>query len=276
RGPSVRALARGLVAPRLIATYAVGFCTLFSLVALFTYAGFYLGAPPFSLGPGAIGSLFTVYLVGAVVTPVAGRWVDRIGARRVLAWSFGAGSVGAMLTLIPSFAVVLAGLAIAASGVFVAQVAATSYLRTAATPVLRSLASGVFITCYYLGGAIAGVAPGLLWALAGWAGTVALAVIAQSAAIAVSARAWLEPTAVPPVAVARGVGVELAPDACACSSDARDMADSPDVVTHGRARGARAHIDGGGRARAARVSRGGEDAARGRRVRARHGDRRQA
>jgi MFS family permease len=199
----VRALARDLVAPRLIATYVVGFCTLFSLVALFTYAGFYLGAPPFSLGSGAIGALFTVYLVGAVVTPFAGRWVDRIGARRVLVWSFGAASVGAMLTLIPSFVVVLAGLAIAASGVFVAQVAATSYLRTAATPALRSLASGVYVTCYYLGGSVAGVAPGLLWTLAGWAGTVALAVVAQAAAIVVSARTWLEPTAAPPVAAAR-------------------------------------------------------------------------
>ena len=192
RGPNVRALARGLVAPRLIATYAVGFCTLFSLVALFTYAGFYLGARPFSLGPGAIGALFTVYLVGAVVTPIAGRWVDRIGARRVLAWAFGAAAIGEVLTLVPSLVAVLAGLAIAASGAFVAQVAATSYLRTAAEPALRSLASGVYVTCYYVGGSVAGVAPGLLWGHLGWAGTAALAVAAQAIAVAISTSAWRE------------------------------------------------------------------------------------
>jgi MFS family permease len=179
-----------------VATYAVGFCTLFSLVALFTYAGYYLGAPPFSLGPGAVGALFTVYLVGAVITPIAGRWVDRIGARRVLAWAFGGGSIGALLTLTSSVVVVLAGLAIAASGAFVGQVAATSHLRAAAPAPLRSLASGVYVTCYYLGGSVAGVAPGLLWARDGWAGAVTLAVVAQATAVMLSARAWREPVPV--------------------------------------------------------------------------------
>jgi MFS family permease len=196
RGRNVRALARGLGAPRLVATYVVGFCTLFSLVALFSYAGFYLSARPFSLGPGAIGALFTVYLVGAVVTPIAGRWVDRVGARRVLGWSSCTLSFGAALTLVPSIIIVLAGLAIAASGAFVAQVASTSYLRTAAAPPLRSLASGAYVTWYYVGGSVAGVAPGLLWAHAGWLGTVALAVLAQAIALA-SARTWGEPIAAP-------------------------------------------------------------------------------
>ena len=205
RGPSLRAVARGLIAPRLVATYAVGFCTLFSLVALFTYAGFYLGAPPFLLGPGAIGALFTVYLVGAVITPVAGRWVDRIGERRVLAWSFAAASLGALLTLVPALVAVLAGLAIAASGVFVAQVASTSYLRTAAPPQLRSLASGMYVTWYYIGGSVAGVAPGLLWARTGWAGTVILAVVAQVAAVALSARAWRDPVEAPVALAAQAV-----------------------------------------------------------------------
>jgi YNFM family putative membrane transporter len=181
---------RALAAPALLASFAVGFCTLFSLVALFTYAGFYLEAPPFRLGPGAIGALFTVYLVGVAVTPIAGRWVDSLGARRVIAWAFSAGAAGAALTLVPSIVAVLAGLAIAASATFVAQVAATSHLRIAAPAPLRSLASGVYVTCYYIGGSIAGVLPGVLWARAGWAGTVALAVAAQLAAIALSSRAW--------------------------------------------------------------------------------------
>jgi predicted MFS family arabinose efflux permease len=184
---------RALATPALLASFAVGFCTLFSLVALFTYAGFYLAAPPFRLGPGAIGALFTVYLVGVVVTPIAGRWVDSIGARRVIASAFAAGAAGAALTLVPSIVAVLAGLAIAASATFVAQVAATSYLRIAAPAPLRSLASGVYVTCYYIGGSLAGVLPGVLWARAGWAGTVAFSVAAQLVAIAVSSRGWSVP-----------------------------------------------------------------------------------
>jgi predicted MFS family arabinose efflux permease len=190
RGPRIADLARGLTAPRLLATYAVGACTLFSLVALFTYAGFYLGAPPFSLGPGAVGALFAVYLVGVVITPVAGRWVDRVGARRVLAGAFGGAAVGALLTLVPTVPTVIAGLTLASSGAFVGQVAATSTLRAQAAPALRSLASGVYVTCYYVGGSVAGVLPGLAWSRAGWAGTVALAVAAQAAAIALSSWAW--------------------------------------------------------------------------------------
>ncbi len=189
--------ARALVAPALLASFAVGFCTLFSLVALFTYAGFHLAAPPFRLGPGAIGALFTVYLVGVVVTPIAGRWVDSAGARRVIACSFAAGAAGAALTLVPSIVAVLAGLAIAASATFVAQVAATSHLRVVAPAPLRSLASGVYVTCYYIGGSVAGVLPCVLWSRAGWAGTVGFAVAAQLLAIALSSRAWRDPTAAP-------------------------------------------------------------------------------
>lgn len=193
RPPGGLSRVRALAAPALLASFALGFCTLFSLVALFTYAGFYLAAPPFRLGPGAIGALFTVYLVGIVVTPIAGRWIDSIGARRVIVFAFGAGAAGAALTLVPSIIAVLAGLAIAASATFVAQVAATSHLRIAAPAPLRSLASGVYVTCYYIGGSVAGVLPGVLWARAGWAGTVALAVAAQLVAIAVSSRAWSVP-----------------------------------------------------------------------------------
>ncbi len=45
---------------RLLATYFVGFCQLFTLVALFTYVTFYLSAPPFSLGIAAVSGVFLV------------------------------------------------------------------------------------------------------------------------------------------------------------------------------------------------------------------------
>ena len=70
---------------RLIATCGVGFCVLFTQVAMFTYVTFHLAAPPFSLSTVALGWLFVVYLVGAVVTPFAGRWIDRYGHRTGIA-----------------------------------------------------------------------------------------------------------------------------------------------------------------------------------------------
>ena len=57
---------------RLVATCGVGFSVLFTQVAMFTYVTFHLAAPPYSLSTVALGWLFVVYLVGAVVTPFAG------------------------------------------------------------------------------------------------------------------------------------------------------------------------------------------------------------
>ena len=48
-GSSGAAMLRHLRNPRLVATYVVGFCVMFSLLGTFTYVNFYLAAPPFLL-----------------------------------------------------------------------------------------------------------------------------------------------------------------------------------------------------------------------------------
>ena len=86
---------------QLAATYAVGFCVLFSLVGTFTYITFYLAAPPFHLRPASLGSIFFVYLVGAVITPLSGKAIDRYGHRAALSVAVAAGAGGVLLTLGP-------------------------------------------------------------------------------------------------------------------------------------------------------------------------------
>src|SRR5450755_593438 len=76
-GSGARAMWRHLRNPRLLATYAVGFCVMFTLLGTFTYINFSLAAPPFLLSTKALGLLFVVYLIGAVVTPQAGKWIAR-------------------------------------------------------------------------------------------------------------------------------------------------------------------------------------------------------
>ncbi len=66
---------------QLVATYAIGFCILCAQIATFTYVTFHLAAPPFGLSTAALGWIFVTYLLGAVVTPVAGAWIDRYGLR---------------------------------------------------------------------------------------------------------------------------------------------------------------------------------------------------
>jgi sugar phosphate permease len=64
----------------------------------------------------------------------------------------------------------------------------------AAPPKLGSLASGAYVTFYYLGGSAAGVAPGLLWPYAHWAGCVALVVCTGLVTMALALRFWADAT----------------------------------------------------------------------------------
>jgi predicted MFS family arabinose efflux permease len=188
-GSLLAGMASHLRNPRLLATFAAGFCVLFSLVATFTYVTFHLAAEPFRLGPLAIGSLFCTYLVGALVTPPCGRIIDRCGHRVALAMAMGAGIGGLLLTLVPNLWAVVTGLALCCSGVFVAQAAANSYMGLAASHG-KALAVGLYVTCYYIGGSVGSELPGFLWRFGGWSACVALVVLVQLLTIAITFTGW--------------------------------------------------------------------------------------
>jgi predicted MFS family arabinose efflux permease len=180
---------------RLVATFAVGFNQLFSLVGVFTWITFYLSAPPFLLSTTALSSLFFVYLIGLVVTPGAGYLITRVGLRAGISGAILCSMAGVLLTLASSLAVVIAGLALLASGVFIAQTASSSHLRVAAPAGARVTAAGLYVTCYYLGGAAAGVVPGAFWALGGWPACVGFIVAMQAVGLAIALLGWRTPKA---------------------------------------------------------------------------------
>ena len=163
---------------QLLATYVVGFNVLFCMVAAFTYVNFYLADKPFYLGSAALGMIFAVYLVGAAATPVAGSILDRIGYRLSLMGAAGMVAIGMSLTLAHYVSVIISGLAIAASGVFICQAAASSNVGKAASSD-RSSAAGLYVALYYLGGCAGSILPGLFWKQTGWPGCVALIVCMQ-------------------------------------------------------------------------------------------------
>lgn len=175
---------------RLIATCAVGFNVLFSLVGVFTWITFHLSVPPFSLSTAALSSLFFVYLVGLVVTPAAGFLITRLGLRAGVGGAILFSMLGVLLTLAPSLPWVIVGLALLSSGVFVAQTAAQSHLRVAAPAGARVTAAGLYLTCYYLGGTAAGVVPGIFWNLGKWPACVGFILVMQTIALAVALIGW--------------------------------------------------------------------------------------
>ena len=178
---------------RLIATFAVGFSVLFSLVGVFTWITFYLSAAPFRLSITALSSLFFVYLIGLVVTPAAGYLITRVGLRTGIGGAMCCSIAGVLLTLAHSLPIVILGLAMLSSGVFIAQTASQSHLRVAAPPGARVIAAGIYITCYYLGGTAAGVVPGAFWAFGKWPACVALIVFMQMIALTIALIGWQAP-----------------------------------------------------------------------------------
>ncbi len=176
--------------PQLLATYAVGFNVLFSLVGTFTYITFYLATPPFNLSPAALSMIFMVYLVGLIVTPLGGILIARVGSRAALITSISAGACGILLTLVPHLGVVMLGLVLCSSGVFVCQSASASYIQRQAHSGGRASASGLYVMFYYLGGSVAGIVPGWLWHLGEWKACVALIVLVQLVTVAIAGSIW--------------------------------------------------------------------------------------
>jgi MFS transporter, YNFM family, putative membrane transport protein len=186
---AVRAIGRFLRDPVLLATYAVGGSVLFTLVAAFTFVTFYLAAPPFGLGTVALGNVFFVYLAGVVASPLAGRLIDRVGHRAALLLALAVSMAGVLLTLLPSLAAIVAGLACMAIGVFASQAASQAYIGVVARE-RRSTAAALYLTAYYTAGGLGAILPAAVWARGGWPATVALIVVVQLLAAALAATFW--------------------------------------------------------------------------------------
>ncbi len=160
--------------PRLLATFGIGFCMLFTLVSAFSYVTFYLAGAPFQLSTSALSYFFSVYLFGLFATLAVGTVLARVGLRHGMLGAITLCLAGVIITLIHSLLAVGVGLSIASAGVFIAQTCANSFLRDAAPGGSRVSAAGLYICSYYIGGTVGGVLPGVIWKAAGWPGCVAL------------------------------------------------------------------------------------------------------
>lgn len=192
RAVQVKAPSSGVFRQPLLAAYAVGFCVLFSQVAAFTYAGLYLGLPPFSLGPAALGTLYMVFLLALIVIPIAGRLSKARPHAELLTVAAVLGISGSALTLLPSLWCIVAGLALSSTGVFLAQAAANAFTAATAGD-NKAGAVGVYLTCYYLGGSCGAIVPALIWERWGWSGCVALIIGFQLLTLLIALTGWKPP-----------------------------------------------------------------------------------
>jgi predicted MFS family arabinose efflux permease len=184
---ALRILGKHLSNRRFLAICALGFCVLFSLVGSFTYVNLYLAQPPFSLTAAGLANVFGVYLLGVVVTPMAGRFIVRYGFLRSVLTSLALSASGLLLTLLPSLVAVIAGLAVCSSAVFICQSATISHIADNVTEG-RSLATGLYYFSYYAGGAAGSWVAGVAFEGWAWPGSVLSIILFQllAAGIAVS------------------------------------------------------------------------------------------
>jgi predicted MFS family arabinose efflux permease len=182
---SARHMLRHLRNPQLLATYAIGFGVLFNFIAVFTYVSFHLAAPPYDFSSTLLGAIFVTYLAGTAIAPATGWMMARLGRRRFILAVLAAWAFGALLTLAPPVAAILAGLVLCAVCGMLCQTIATGYV-TASAQAGRSSAVGLYVTAFYVGGSMGAFLPGLAWEQAGWPGAIAM-VLAVLAAMAVVA-----------------------------------------------------------------------------------------
>ena len=190
---ALQILRRHLSNRRFLAICSLGFCVLFSLVGSFTYVNLYLAQPPFSLSTAGLANVFGVYLLGVVVTPMAGRCLVRYGVLRAVLVTLALSASGLLLTLLPALSAVIAGLALCSSAVFICQSATISHIADNVTEG-RSLATGLYYFSYYAGGAAGSWVAGLAFEGWGWPGSV-LAIILFQLLAATIAFAFLRPQA---------------------------------------------------------------------------------
>ena len=198
RSPGLTASARGMLRhlrnPQLLATYGIGFGVLFNFIAVFTYVSFHLAAAPYHFSSTLLGLIFVTYLAGTVIAPMTGWMVARLGRRRFILALIAAWAGGALLTLLPPIAAIIAGLTLCAGCGMLCQTVATGYVTEIANEG-RSSAVGLYVTSFYAGGSMGAFLPGLVWERGGWPATIALVVTMLAAMALIATLAYRRATA---------------------------------------------------------------------------------
>jgi predicted MFS family arabinose efflux permease len=152
-------------------SFGIGFCILFAFIGAFTYVNFVLARAPLSLTPMALGLVYFVFAPSMVTTPLAGRIASRLGPRPTFWGSLGVAGAGLPLLLAPNLVAILAGRVLVGVGTFFAQATAAGFVGRAAKSD-RAAASGLYLTCYYLGGLAGAALLGQVFDRLGWPATV--------------------------------------------------------------------------------------------------------
>ena len=182
---AIQTLGSHLVNRYVVTACLLGACVLFSLVGCFTFINLYLADTPYNLGTGALANIFAVYLIGEIITPLSTILLRRFGSARTIIVAVIISMLGVLLTLATPLWLIVIGLGVMSSGVFVTQSATISYIAVNVKQG-RSLASGLYYLFYYAGGTVGAWLCSLAYVYGQWQFTVWLLLFVQVLALLIA------------------------------------------------------------------------------------------
>ncbi len=180
---------RHLRDPGLDALFLTGCLAMGAFVTIYNYLGFRLLRPPFSLGQGPVGAVFMVYLFGIAASPLAGRVSSRFGRGLVLVAGQSCSLLGVALTLLPSLATTVAGLALVTTGFFVSHAVASAWVGSRAA-LDKGHAASLYLLAYYLGSSVLGSLGGWFWSRGHWPGVAGYTAVLLGAGLVTALLLW--------------------------------------------------------------------------------------
>ncbi|MBP8646738.1 MAG: MFS transporter [Syntrophobacteraceae bacterium] len=153
--------------------YFVAFGAFFAFSSLFNYLPFYLSGPPFGAKTEVITLLYLSYVVGIVISPLAGKISNRIGNGGTMIVGAVVFGLSIALTLIPSLIFIILSLLGTCVGFFAIHASAAGSLNKKLTGG-QGRANALYVLFYYLGGAVGITLSGHVYSRSGWHGVAAL------------------------------------------------------------------------------------------------------
>ncbi|WP_210084792.1 MFS transporter [Mycobacterium sp. OAE908] len=162
--------------PAMLSLFAIGALLIGGMVIVFNYLPFRLEADPYRLAPTMVSLIFLAYLGGTVGSRAAGWLTDCVGGPPVLAAAGLLMAGGAALTLARPVSMILLGLVVLTTGLFVGHAVASSMVAARANHG-RAQATAMYNISYYAGSSAFGWLGGLAWLHAQWFAVTALVTV---------------------------------------------------------------------------------------------------
>lgn len=156
----------------------IGACLFGAISVFWSTMAFYLEKPPFGYSLSAIGMFGVVGMAGAIISPQAGRMMDRHGYRLPMRWGLLAMVTGYAIMYQSHYTILflVAGIVLIDVGLQLAHIPNLSRMAALA-PEARTRLNTIYMTSFFIGGTLGSVIGSYAWQTFGWNGVCSAGLI---------------------------------------------------------------------------------------------------